>query len=122
MISPDFSWLLRPFIMATKIGTLNDKIIAAMHTMGDALAQKMQSHAQATAPWNDQSGNARQGIRGFAMTMAASVTIYLVHSVLYGVYLEMGTRFMGARAVLLPTLEAHYGEVMQMMRAALAGL
>ena len=113
-------WKTPPSEVAAKIQAWGKQVLAAMLELGDLFAQKLQEYAQANRPWTDQSSAARGGLRGFAEAAAASVTIYLVHSVIYGIFLEMGTSRMGARPIILPSIQAMQGEIMAALQALLA--
>jgi hypothetical protein len=93
----------------------------AIHYLADTLAQKMQGEAQSGAPWNDVTGAARQGLLGQAVKAATEVIVYLMHTVFYGVFLELGTSKMAPRPIILPVLQANYPYVMAELRRILAG-
>lgn len=48
--------------------------------------------------------------------------LYLVTTALYGVYLELGTRYMAPRPIVMPTLQAHYAELVAAIIALLQAL
>jgi hypothetical protein len=116
-----FVWNPGPTVIKAALGSWDKRIIAGLAALADLFTAKLQAYAAANAPWMDRTGNARQGLRAFSEKAATAVTIYLVHSVFYGIFLELGTRKMGPRPIVLPTLEAHYGEVMAAVRALVGG-
>jgi len=118
--SPTIVWEQHPDILAGNIRELDEKIQEGIGMIADLFAAQMQAQAAGSAPWTDQSGAARGGLRGFAEKAATQVVIYLVHSVHYGVYLELGTRYMAPRPIIVPTLEANYGAIMAAVRQLLA--
>lgn len=95
------------------------RISHGMFMLADLFAQQMQGQAQAGAPWNDVTGAARGGLRGFAAKEALQITIYLMHSVYYGPFLELGTSKMAPRPIILPTLQANYSAIMHAVRQLL---
>lgn len=73
--------------------------------------------AQANAPWNDITGFARAGLSINVSREGAIITLTLYHTMYYGIYLEL--RWGGRYAIIMPTLQAHYGNIMDAMRTAL---
>ena len=102
------------------LDALDDRIKQGLGMLANLFAAKMQGEAQANAPWNDVTTAARSGLKGFPLIAAAEVIIYLFHSVHYGPYLELGTSKMAPRPIILPTLQANYGPVMDAVRKLLA--
>jgi hypothetical protein len=82
-------------------------------------AQKIASYAKANAPWTDRTTNARQGLTGIAIPAATGVVIYLFHTMYYGIFLELAHG--GAYAIILKSMEAHYGPLMGAIRALIGG-
>ena len=68
------------------------------------LKPMLEQHARSNAPWTDQTGNARRGLRGSTEMTATELVLRLSHSVYYGVFLELCNA--GQYAILLPTFEA----------------
>lgn len=80
-------------------------------------APVVEAYAKQNASWIDRTGNARQGLRGFVDDLSeTTVTLYLAHSVSYGVYLELA--YQARYAIILPTLQTHYEQI----RTMLAGI
>ncbi len=122
MVTMRLDWTAPPSAtLVPNLDAYRRRLIEGIHLLGDTFAQKMAAAAKAGAPWNDQTGAARQGLTGLATKAAAGVVIYLMHTVQYGVFLELGTRYMAPRPIILPTLEAHYGEIMAALRALVGG-
>jgi hypothetical protein len=111
-----FTWTEPPATLIRALDGYEQQIVQAIGELANFFASKMEADAKASAPWNDQTGAARQGLRGFAVVEATRVVMYLVHSVEYGLYLELGTRNMAPRPVIMPVLERNYGEVMGRVR------
>ena len=77
----------------------------------DAGAEAYMKH---NAPWKDRTTNARNGLSAKGVKLAAKrYALLLVHSVSYGVYLELGTRFMHKRPIIVPTLNLYGPKVMK---------
>ena len=76
---------------------------------------RIESHMKQKAPWHDRTTNARNGLTAFAAktSTAGSFAILLVTTVTYGLYLELGTRFMHARPIIVPTLNAYGPKVIK---------
>ncbi len=121
MVALRLEWQTPPSVLVANLDAYRRRLIEGIHLLGDTFAQKMAAFAKANAPWNDQSGAARQGLTGLAVKAATGVVIYLFGTVLYQLFLERGTRFMAPRPIILPTLEAHYGEIMAALRALVGG-
>lgn len=119
-------WDVSPKVISTALGSYAKRLREALGRLADFFAAKIEAYAKQHAPWIDRSGNARQGLRAFAIKTAASIIIYLVHSESYGKYLELGTTNedntprMAPRPIILPTLEAHYPEIMAASRRLVA--
>jgi hypothetical protein len=69
------------------------------------IAEEMQAYAQENAPWEDRTGDARSGLKAVKVEDRAtdSFSIFLGHSVSYGIYLE--TYNGGQLAIVKPTVE-----------------
>jgi hypothetical protein len=75
--------------------TMADRIRAYRQAIGFALKQVAQywaavfeNYAKERAPWDDQTGNARQGLHTYVEELASdTVRLYLSHSVHYGIFL-----------------------------------
>jgi hypothetical protein len=91
------------------------RVYDAINAVADYFAPVLENYAKDNAPWTDQTGDARQTLRGFSQQLARDiVAIYLAHGMDYGIFLELKNQ--AAYAIILPTLEAHYGEVTRMLR------
>jgi len=85
----------------------------------------MVDYAKSNKPWEDRTGNATGAI-GLSGPGGAEVpvelaneivTIYLTTGMDYGKWLELANS--GKYAIILPTLEAHYNEIVEMIQGAL---
>lgn len=86
---------------------VNDAIMSVL----EHKAPQVEAHMKMNAPWTDQTGNARSGLRAEAYDLGGDEKgIILYHQVPYGIWLE--TKFSGRDAVILPTIEKMGPEVM----------
>lgn len=85
----------------------------------DYYAVQAEAHMKTNAPWNDQTGNARNGLSAQAFhEPSIRHGITLAHGVPYGIWLEV--RFEGKNAIVGPTLQEIGPQVMQTLNLALA--
>lgn len=92
------------------------KIHEAMLGVATYFAPVLETDAKNNASWTDRTGNARQGLNGFAEDVSATVVeIYLAHKMDYGVWLELKKRY----AIILPTIESHYNAIFNMLERVL---
>jgi hypothetical protein len=77
----------------------------------EQLAKEMEKYAKENAPWEDQSGDARSGLRAaVAFNKAAGqYSVYLGYNVSYGVYLENSNG--GVYAIVGPTIRRFQPEL-----------
>lgn len=74
-----------------------------------------ESYAKENAPWQDQTGNARQSLHSFIEELSGDmVRLYLSHGVDYGIYLE--TKYAGRYAIIWPTIQRHIEPIRQMLQ------
>lgn len=93
-----------------------ERLQEAILQLAQYFAAGLEAAAKQGAPWTDRTSAARQGLRSFAVKTATTVVIYLVHSVKYGVHLELGTKRMAPRPIIMPVLESHYSQIMAAVR------
>jgi len=77
-------------------------------------AGELVDYARRNAPWEDETGDARAGLSSQGVATNDSVTLYLTHTVEYGIYLEVrwGARY----AIIIPTIEAMGPKIYNDMR------
>jgi hypothetical protein len=114
-------WKTPPDTLNKQLFRYDAQIRANLHAVFDLFQARTESLARQSAPWNDQTGAARQGLRAQVQKSSSGAILYLIHSVYYGIYLELGTSKMGPRPVIQPTLEQTYGPLMAMCRAIVGG-
>jgi hypothetical protein len=72
------------------------------------MAQTVENYAKENAPWEDRTGDARDGLAAEGDYSFYKYTIVLYHTVDYGVWLEI--RWNGRWAIIMPTLE-HFAPI-----------
>lgn len=101
--------------MLQRLTTYGQNVKLAQHRVAEYFAPIVETEAKQNAPWTDRTGNARQGLHGFVEDLSASVVaITLAHGVSYGIFLEL--RNQGRYAIIMPTLEANYQPVYDMLK------
>ena len=111
-----FRWLEDPQIMVRRMEEWEDDVWDAIIEVHEEVAAEVEAWAKANAPWNDDTGDARDQLSAFVEYTANQVTLTLVHGVFYGVYLEMK-----GYNIISPALEAHYAVLMDRLRAVVSG-
>lgn len=86
------------------------KVLRAAKLASQAMAPEVENYMKLNAPWDDQTGNARNGLAARAYQDKDEIGIVLYHQVSYGIWLE--TRFGGKYAIIEPTIEAMSPKVM----------
>jgi hypothetical protein len=69
----------------------------------EELARQVEEYAQANAPWEDRTGDARRGLTAEVEDDVLNHAIVLYHTVDYGIWLEV--RWSGKYAIIVPTIE-----------------
>jgi hypothetical protein len=107
----EFRGLEQLMSSATVMGTELDKNVQEGM---ERIAAAMEQFAKENAPWEDNSGDARSGLRAVPIfdRAGAKYTVYLGHGVYYGVYLENSNG--GEYAIIEPTIR-HFQGFLPMM-------
>jgi hypothetical protein len=102
-------WIRSPQVLVDALDGYQRRLIAAVAELAHYFEPKLEAYAKANAPWTDRTGTARQTL--FTATEIAKdmVTLYLSHGMEYGKFLELCNS--GRYAIVMPTLEAHYGPI-----------
>lgn len=117
-----FDWTIHPGAqLIPALIAYQARVMAALRALFNVFAARIEAYARSLAPWKDVTGAARRGLRTFVEGGAFNLTLYLVTSVAYGLYLELGTRFMAPRPIVMPALQAHYAELVAAIQAVIAG-
>ena len=93
------------FGLLTLINGVNDRARRAFEEGADEVV----SYAKATAPWEDRTGDAREGLNADVYETTEGVVLDLFHTVDYGLWLE--TIQSGRFAVIMPTLEVYASQL-----------
>ena len=104
-------WTVPPSVLQKGIGDYAKRLLNAVFDLAQFFSARIEAYAKQHAPWQDQTGNARQGLTARAFRTATAVTIVLFHSMSYGIWLEVKNA--GRFAIILKTLEAHYAPYMR---------
>lgn len=120
------------------IGKFDEKMDARIQSIMGYEATDAQNFMRTHAPWNDQTGNARQGLfaksgKGEAQGPGRSVTtgrftkgtsgsyyIVIYHTMPYGIWLEV--KHEGKLAIIDPTLNEYGPRVMKDLNGLLRGM
>lgn len=81
-------------------------------------APQVEAYMKQNAPWQDQTGNARQGLRAEAYDLGGSQKgIILYGQVPYQIWLEV--KYSGRYAIIVPTIQVMGPEVMKSLEGIL---
>jgi hypothetical protein len=111
-------WITNPFTFYGRGGQLIVRMYAGLAVYTKGFATEVEQYAKDNAPWEDRSGEARNGLRALGEQRLTKYTITLFHTAEYGIWLEV--RWDGRYAIIVPTIEAMGPEFMN--RLELAGL
>lgn len=101
-----------PGDLSANLGSLAQRFIVALRGLGQMMAQRMRSWAQANAPWTDRTGDARQRLMTRVRMEGAKLVIILFHQMTYGIWLEV--KHNGRWAIIMKTIDRFYPEVMRL--------
>ena len=103
--------------LADNLTAYSERIEAGIAIVANEWARQAQDYAQENRRWQDRTGNARAGLRGFIEAeRGKGVKIFLTTQMEYGVQLEIGHG--GRYAIILPTISAKLSD----LRRALSGI
>lgn len=89
------------------------RVYLAIRRIAEYFAPVIEGYAKENAAWVDRTGNARQGLQGLVEDISETmVAVVLKGGVEYQIWLELKPRY----AIILPSLEAHYGEVQRILK------
>jgi len=114
MAKSGFRWVRGPEAMIGALDDYEKKILAAVQQVAKYFEPILENYAKNSAPWQDRTGNARQSLFSVSELAEDVVKLYLSHGVEYGLWLEVLHE--GRYAVILPTLQAHYNQIMAMLK------
>jgi hypothetical protein len=103
--------------LTPNLKTLPDHIDQYVGRSVDFWSVQTEAYAKNNAPWKDQTGNARSGLRARPRHDSNSHFIDVYHSVPYGIWLEV--RFEGRYAIIIPTVKSQGLALMGFLRGML---
>jgi hypothetical protein len=94
--------------MKPRTRKLDPRLRRKLFGIAKLYAPKSEAWMKQKAPWTDRTTNARNGLKSRAFNLANKVFGFvLAHSVSYGIYLELGTKYMKARPVIVPAMDRY---------------
>lgn len=103
------------------IANFEFKMVEAMEDHADSFAEELREYARRTAPWDDRTGMAREGLEtNVERNGSDGLAVNLYHTVDYGVWLEV--RWGGRYAVLIPTIETMGPDLFKRMSRMMDGI
>lgn len=106
--------------LSPNLASLQSRMEAAVFAAMSMYSSRVEAYAKGNAPWNDQTGNARNALSAEAYRTAGATGIVLYHQMPYGIWLEV--RWGGRYAIIIPTIERMGPEVMTAIRGLLGRL
>lgn len=101
-------------LLMERRATLPARVAAALNS----LAPEIRDYMRTSHPWQNQTGDAERGLDAYVEeALSGLIALVLAHGVSYGVYLE--TKFGGRDAIIIPTLEAFRGQIVQVLTGVL---
>jgi|SRR5919197_2798598 hypothetical protein len=104
-----------------ELGELHRSLRAFDNNANDSIAKIFkyqesvsEAHMKTTAPWTDDTGNARNGLFALATSTDNSHELLLSHSAEYGIYLE--TRNGGRFGVIIPSWRQASDDIWRLLR------
>jgi hypothetical protein len=91
------------------------KVQAAVKGVAGLIASYLQQQAQLNAIWTDRTGAAREGLATIADVSEDLVSIYLAHTVSYGIFLELAHG--GKYSIIMRTIESALPKIYSLMQS-----
>ena len=114
MIRGGIQWRTPPSELIKGIDRYEKDLMAEIEDLLRRFAPEIETYAKANAPWQNQTGNARQTLFTVVEAQKDRVILYLSHTMSYGVYLEL--RWQGRWAIIMRTLQAHESPIMNELK------
>ena len=107
-------WTQSPDKLGDRIGSYGELVKTKVGAEAVSFAQDAQSHMRLNRPWQDDTGNARRGLRVPVVKEPEQIILYFIHSVEYGVNLELNHG--GRYAIIVPTIDRMVPELRRRLR------
>lgn len=114
---PGITWTRSPDVLASAAATYGQRALAAVVALIRSFEPRIETYAKDHAPWTDRTANARQTLFSIDEVAGEIITLYLSHGMPYGKWLELCNA--GKYAIVMKTLEAHYGQIKSALDALL---
>lgn len=102
-MAASFTWTQgSPDQIARLIQSLSRQAPNVVNDIATSEASCAEAWMKENAPWTDRTSDARQGLFGRSERSGNVITVTLGHTMEYGEYLELGTRYMAPRRVVIP--------------------
>jgi len=87
--------------VARNLDAWAERVYAAVLALVKRHERDIEGWMKENAPWEDRTGNARQGLVAYTRMGGEGISLYMAHTVDYGVYLEL-RQGKGRRPILVP--------------------
>lgn len=98
----------------------DERVRAKVKAVMEYKAPQVENYMKINAPWTDQTGNARQGLRAEAFEEGSNLGIVLYGQVPYQIWLEIKNS--GEYAIIGPAVETQGPEVMKSLERILGSI
>lgn len=104
--------------LSSGLANFQFKTANGMADIAQEFAGELVDYARKNAPWNDRTGDARDGLETEVRLENDSLEIDLYHTISYGIWLEI--RWGGRYAIIIPTVEQKGSELLDRMNNMLS--
>jgi HK97 gp10 family phage protein len=119
-LATEFSFSFSDEFLKLGIKEMDRKLNRAAYGVCRYWDSRIETNMKHNAPWKDRTTNARNGLFANAVKFKGrTFGIILAHSVTYGIYLELGTKYMRKRPIIIPTLNKYAPKVMLTLKKIL---
>ena len=101
-------------VLGTECRNWAIKTVAKAGVAMRRLAARIEQWMKSNARWRDRTGEARAQLRAYAEISASLITVYIVHGVSYGIFLELMEA--GTYAIVKPALDYWTPRMMDELR------
>lgn len=109
-------WSTPPDVITKNIEVWGETTKKNIVRVADGIAKDGMAYMQTARPWTDRTGEAKRRLQTNVETTPANVTVYFVHGVEYGVYLELKNG--GAYEIVTPAVQKFSNETMSRLGGA----